>query len=95
LKAWDGIDRGALPEGSVREIARSGRNDLETPAISLCPAIADVLAALGETAPWLARMSGSGATCFALYETQADRDAAAARIAQSQPGWWQMSGALR
>lgn len=95
FKAWDGIDRGALPEGSVREIARSGRNDLETPAISLCPAIADLLAALGETAPWLARMSGSGATCFALYETQADRDAAAGSIAQMQPGWWQMSGALR
>lgn len=93
--AWDGIDRGALPTGSAREIAFAGRNDLEIPAIALCPAIADVLAALRETSPWLARMSGSGATCFALFETQKQRDAAAQRIAATQPGWWQMTGALR
>lgn len=92
FKAWDGVDRGALPEGSASKIAREGRNDLEAPAISLCPVIAEVLAALGETAPWLARMSGSGATCFALYDTPDVRDAAAAAMPE---GWWTMAGRLR
>ncbi len=95
FKAWDGHDRGPLPEGSARNIALTGRNDLEPPAVALCPAIAHVLAALRDTAPWLARMSGSGATCFALYDDLAQRDAAAERIAERQPGWWRMAGALR
>jgi 4-diphosphocytidyl-2-C-methyl-D-erythritol kinase len=95
FKAWDGADRGALPQGDLRAIALAGRNDLEDPAISIAPVIADVLEALRGTAPWLARMSGSGATCFALYDTAQERDAAAAAIASTQPDWWQMSGALR
>lgn len=92
---WDGQDRGPLPDGVASAIALAGRNDLEAPAIALCPAIADVLAALQGTDPWLARMSGSGATCFALYRTPAERDAAAAHIAAQQPGWWHLAGALR
>lgn len=95
FKAWDGEDRGPLPLGPASTIAREGRNDLETPAITLCPAIADVLAALSETQPWLSRMSGSGATCFALYETPEARDAAANAIAVQHPEWWQMAGKLR
>lgn len=95
FKAWDGTDRGALPTGTAREIALAGRNDLEAPAIALCPVIADVLAALRGTDPWLARMSGSGATCFALYDDLAARDRAAQAIADEYPDWWQMSGALR
>ena len=95
FKSWDGVDRGAIPDGPVSAIALSGRNDLEAPAIALCPAVAEVLAALSETQPWLARMSGSGATCFALYETAEQRNAAAAQIADAQPNWWQMSGMLR
>ncbi len=93
--AWDGKDRGALPEGTAREIALAGRNDLEPPAQSLCPQIAGVLGALRQTPAWLARMSGSGATCFALFDDEAGRDEAAARIAAAQPDWWTMSGALR
>lgn len=92
FQAWNGIDRGAMPAGSARAIALAGRNDLEAPAIGLCPPIADVLAALAATAPLLARMSGSGATCFALYENEADRDVAAARM---PPQWWQLAGNLR
>jgi 4-diphosphocytidyl-2-C-methyl-D-erythritol kinase len=92
FRAWDGEDRGPLPQGTVREIALAGRNDLEAPAIGLCPVIADVLAALRATDPWLARMSGSGATCFALYDSEDARDAAAARIS---PDWWRMAGKLR
>ena len=92
---WDGQDRGPLPQGSVREIALAGRNDLAGPAIALCPAIADVLYALEQTTPLLARMSGSGATCFALYNHADERDAAAAAIKAVQPDWWQMAGNLR
>lgn len=89
---WDAHDRGALPCGTARDIAQAGRNDLEVPAIALCPAIADVLAALRDTAPLVARMSGSGATCFALYESATQRDAARAKI---NPAWWTMAGVLR
>jgi len=92
---WDGLDRGELPEGTVSEIARGGRNDLEPSAIALCPPIADVLSTLAKTGPMVARMSGSGATCFGLYEDTSERDAAAAAIKSAHPGWWQLSGALR
>ncbi|MDR7102581.1 4-diphosphocytidyl-2-C-methyl-D-erythritol kinase [Croceicoccus sp. BE223] len=95
FKAWDQIDRGALPTGTAREVALAGRNDLEAPAIALCPVIADVLSALKATDPWLARMSGSGATCFALYADTESRDRAAAAMAERAPDWWRMSGALR
>jgi 4-diphosphocytidyl-2-C-methyl-D-erythritol kinase len=63
-------------------------NDLEAPAISLQPVIADVLEALRALPQCrLARMSGSGATCFALCDSAAA--AAAARTLQlSHPGWW-------
>jgi len=92
FKAWDGEDRGPLPEGPASLTAREGRNDLEAPAIALCPVIAEVLAALQATGPWLTRMSGSGATCFALYDTIEARDAAAAAM----PGaWWTLAGRLR
>ena len=93
--AWSGADDGPLPQGSVREIALAGKNGLEAPAISLCPAIADMLITLRETDAWLVRMSGSGATCFALFETAEERDIAADRIASNRPGWWQMKGNLR
>ena len=95
FKGWDGVDRGELPHGSLREMALSGRNDLESPAIGLCPQIADVLAALRETCPWLARMSGSGATCFALFERHDVMLEAVEKIADLNPEWWQMSGRLR
>ena len=95
FKAWDGLDKGALPKGTARTIAEQGRNDLLDPAISICPVIADVLDRLGQTGPWLAQMSGSGATCFALYDDAAQRDNAAAILATLEADWWQMSGALR
>ncbi|MET0252250.1 MAG: 4-(cytidine 5'-diphospho)-2-C-methyl-D-erythritol kinase [Novosphingobium sp.] len=92
---WDGVDRGALPAGPASVIARDGRNDLEPSALALCPAIGEVLAALRASDAWLVRMSGSGATCFALYEDLAARDRAAAAVAHSWPAWWTLSGALR
>lgn len=68
------------------------RNDLERPAIALCPAVAEVLAAL-RTLPGclLARMSGSGATCFGLFASAPE----AARAAQRLPAaWWRWGGGL-
>jgi 4-diphosphocytidyl-2-C-methyl-D-erythritol kinase len=92
FKAWDGVDRGAMPTGTARQIALLGRNDMEAPALGLCPVIAEVLAGLRQTNPWLARMSGSGATCFALYDSAQQRDAARAAM----PGaWWTLAGLLR
>jgi 4-diphosphocytidyl-2-C-methyl-D-erythritol kinase len=66
------------------------RNDLTEAAIGLAPSIADVLKAL--EGALVARMSGSGATCFGLYENVAAARVAAARIAR--PGWWVASGRL-
>ena len=85
--AWDGHDRGAIPEGNLLTRARAARNDLEPPATALAPVIAQVRAQL-DAAPGatLSRMSGSGATCFALFENTTTRDAAA-RAAEAQ-GWW-------
>ncbi len=95
FKEWDGQDRGALPGGTASEIAQQGRNDLEAPAIQLCPPIARVLAALRETGTFLVRMSGSGATCFALYSDESMLEQAAETIRASHPEWWQMQGRLR
>ena len=62
------------------------RNDLQPAAEAICPEIGTVLDALSE-AP-LARMSGSGATCFALYETTDDAEHAAQFLRQQAPDWW-------
>lgn len=95
FQAWDGADRGPLPEGGVRAITLAGRNDLEAAAIELCPVIAEILGALADTGPLIRRMSGSGASCFALYENHDDMRAAADELATVHPGWWQMQGVLR
>jgi 4-diphosphocytidyl-2-C-methyl-D-erythritol kinase len=64
-------------------------NDLEAPAIALAPAIAEVLAALRILPSCrLARMSGSGATCFALFSSAAQSAAAAEILRAKFPQWW-------
>jgi 4-diphosphocytidyl-2-C-methyl-D-erythritol kinase len=64
-------------------------NDLEAAAIALAPAIAEVLAALRELPGCaLARMSGSGATCFALFAAAPQAKAAAEALARKYPNWW-------
>ena len=69
-------------------------NDLEVPARGLCPVIGDVLAAIArQPGCLLARMSGSGATCFGLFAGRADADHAAGAVAR--PGWWVWAGELR
>lgn len=90
-QGWDGVDRGPLDP----QAWRGGRNDLAASAVALVPEIDEVLAVLRAQLPTLARMSGSGATCFALFSGATERDAAAARIAADHPDWWVMASALR
>ena len=91
FRAWDGVDRGALGDDP-----QGWRNDLEAPALTLVPEIGAVLAALREAGDAaMVRMSGSGATCFALFEDRAACDAAHAAVGAAQPDWWTMAGALR
>ncbi|MCC2980221.1 MULTISPECIES: 4-(cytidine 5'-diphospho)-2-C-methyl-D-erythritol kinase [unclassified Sphingomonas] len=88
---WDGVDRGALDPKAPWE----GRNDLEPPARAVAPVIADVVALLrAQPGVTLARMSGSGATCFALFERGEDRDRAYEGIGAAAPGWWQLATTL-
>jgi 4-diphosphocytidyl-2-C-methyl-D-erythritol kinase len=73
----------------------AARNDLEPPAQALAPVIGTVLAALGrQQGCLLARMSGSGATCFGLFATAAQAEAAAAALARAEAAWWVQAGAL-
>ena len=71
------------------ESLRQYRNDLAEAAIAIAPAIGDVLTAL-ETDPacLLARLSGSGATCFGLFPDDEAAARAAREIAAARPGWW-------
>lgn len=69
--------------------ANARSNDLEPPALRLLPVIAEILEALA-TAPGalLARLSGSGPTCFAIFADPAAAQAAAAAISAQHPPWW-------
>lgn len=64
------------------------RNDLEEPAMALCPAIAKVLRALEDEGALLARMSGSGASCFGIFDSARAAGLAAYRIGASYEDWW-------
>lgn len=64
------------------------RNDLEEPARHLAPQIGAALTALKLTGAGLARMSGSGATCFGLYPLRSAAEAAAREVRRARPGWW-------
>ncbi|WP_199554738.1 4-(cytidine 5'-diphospho)-2-C-methyl-D-erythritol kinase [Sandaracinobacteroides hominis] len=77
FRGWDGVDRGALGRDW-----RGGRNDLEASAVALQPVIAEVLGWL-RALPGveMARMSGSGATCLALFD-------GAAPDVHAPAGWW-------
>lgn len=90
--AWDGIDRGALDPDQWLD----ARNDLEIPATTLLPEINMILESLQQLPDLrLARMSGSGATCFALFHSHAARDVACALVQQNHPTWWTMAATLR
>ena len=93
---WDGEDRGSLAAGDPVAAAAGGRNDLEAPALALAPVIGDVLDALAAVkGVQLVRMSGSGATCFALLASDHAALAGAAAITADQPDWWVAATRLR
>ena len=87
LPDTDGTDRGPLVDW------RAGRNDLENPAREIAPVIGDVLEWLaGQTGASFVRMSGSGATCFAIFNDEKQRDLAAAAVPLD---WWHLATFLR
>ncbi|HZR74119.1 4-(cytidine 5'-diphospho)-2-C-methyl-D-erythritol kinase [Bradyrhizobium sp.] len=87
-------EAGASLEEWVEAFAASS-NDLEEPAMRIEPVIGNVIAALNATnGAWLARMSGSGATCFAIYENTAEAGRAAEKIRSDHPTWWVHAGVL-
>ncbi|UPG72499.1 4-(cytidine 5'-diphospho)-2-C-methyl-D-erythritol kinase [Roseomonas gilardii subsp. gilardii] len=76
---------------AMAEDLRRCTNDLEAPARQLCPAVAEVLSAIASRQDCLlARMSGSGATCFGLFP---DPTAAQAAAGTLPPAWWRWGGA--
>jgi 4-diphosphocytidyl-2-C-methyl-D-erythritol kinase len=90
--AWP--EAGASVEDWVEVLAASS-NDLEGPATRIQPIIGNVISALSATnGAWLARMSGSGATCFAIYENIADAGRAADDLRRDHPEWWVHAGTL-
>lgn len=66
----------------------AARNDLEAPAVAIAPEIRTAIETLRDSGAALARMSGSGATCFGLYASPQDATRAAAAIAAGQPSWY-------
>jgi len=90
---------------AIAEVARGDQllhllaaqaNDLEAPASALKPIIADILVALRAVSGCrLARMSGSGATCFGLFAAADDAAAAAKLLSATQPAWWVKATTLR
>jgi 4-diphosphocytidyl-2-C-methyl-D-erythritol kinase len=88
---WDGEDRGGLGTGDPVAAAAAGRNDLEPAALGLAPVIGTVLEALAQ---WV-RMSGSGATCFALLANDHAAAAGTEAIAAAHPDWWVAATRLR
>jgi 4-diphosphocytidyl-2-C-methyl-D-erythritol kinase len=84
---WEGTDRGPLVDW------RQGRNDLEQAARSLAPQIQGMIAWLSaQPGATFVRMSGSGPTCFAFFESEADRDQSAEAVPRE---WWRLATRLR
>lgn len=87
FRGWDGVDRGPLGADP-----RAGRNDLYPPALAIAPAIGEVIGWLeAQPGAELVRMSGSGATCFALFADAEGRDRAAAACPAR---WWHLATVL-
>lgn len=90
--AWPQDD---APVSQWLELIAAGRNDLEAPAVAIAPVIGEVLEMLRAfDGVQLARMSGSGATCFAIFATDADAAHAARALGVAQPAWWVHAGTL-
>ena len=80
---------------ALARLLQARRNDLTPAALALAPEISEVLRALGaEAGALMARMSGSGATCFALFADEGASRASARRLQAAHPGWWVAVGKL-
>lgn len=76
-------------DAALRRYLLASGNDLEAPALAICPQIGDGMGLLRDMEGcWLARMSGSGATVFGLFGDMEQAASAASRMATSRPGWW-------
>lgn len=85
-----------MEASSLVAALKKGRNDMEDAASRLAPVIGHALAVLGASrGARLARMSGSGATCFALFDSCRAAARAARVIRRDHPGWWVCATALR
>ena len=83
------------PGGDALAALRAGRNDLQGAAQTIAPEITEALARLASSGASLARMSGSGATCFALYPDPHAAARAARELKAARPGWWVRATYLR
>ena len=92
---WGRNDLGPLNQGDVLETAINGRNDLQPLAIECQPAIAETIEAMADHKANLVRMSGSGATCFALFNDQNHANALRTRLENEKPSYWTMVGKIR
>ncbi|MDP4892922.1 4-(cytidine 5'-diphospho)-2-C-methyl-D-erythritol kinase [Cypionkella sp.] len=101
FKALQSKTNAAMPDSlptwpnaaALAEWLQGQRNDLEPPARAIAPVISDVIAVLArQSGALIARMSGSGATCFALFATQAEAEQAASQIRAAHPQWWTAAG---
>lgn len=80
--------RGLSDRSSFISWLTQTRNDLEPPACAKVPGIAECLQSLQDAGALFARMSGSGASCFGIYESAAAAETAALAIRKAQPGWF-------
>jgi 4-diphosphocytidyl-2-C-methyl-D-erythritol kinase len=80
---------------ALAELLAERGNDLAAPAVSLLPVIGEVLSAIGGLAGCrMARMSGSGATCFGIFADVEEAKRAGAALKAAHPGWWVAPGRL-
>jgi 4-diphosphocytidyl-2-C-methyl-D-erythritol kinase len=89
------LAEGTLSRAEAIEALRRGHNDMESAALDLAPAIGMTLQALADAGAALTRMSGSGATCFGLFESRRATSRAARAIAAAHPDWWVKATVLR
>lgn len=91
LSDWGKMSPMATESGGLDEFIsrlRSTRNDLQTPAIIFQPIIAEVIAVLEHSGALFARMSGSGATCFGIFQDAQSKMSALTAISKAHPQWW-------
>lgn len=94
FQAWAGIDRGPVMTGDALQAAQSGRNDLQPAALEFAPVIGDIIGMLDAERPRLTRMSGSGATCFALFASSDAARNAERKICDRWPEFWTLCGKI-